>query len=61
MTLSTESDPSLYVNLDEVVFVHRVMFEKQVGFRMSKAEIEKRKTLDPDYNYKYAGLVDAPE
>lgn len=61
MTLSIESDESLYVNVDEIVFTHKVLFEKQAGFRMSKAEIERRKMLYSDYKYEYAGFIEAPE
>lgn len=61
MTISTESDPSLYVNGDEVVFLANVRFEKQAAFRMSKAAIESMKRHNPDFKYEYAGLTEAPK
>ncbi len=63
MTLRTESEPSVIVNVDEVVFVSKVRFEKLAVFRMSKAAIERAKKFDPDLKIKseYAALVEAPE
>ena len=61
MTISIESNESLIVNVNEVVFVADVRFEKQAAFRMSKASIEKMKEYIPDFKYEYAGVTDAPE
>jgi hypothetical protein len=61
MTLSTESEPSVIVNVDEVVFMSKVRFEKLAVFRMSKAAIESMKEFDPDSKSNYAALVEAPE
>ena len=61
MTISTESEPSVIVNVDEVIFASRVRFEKQAVFRMSKAAIERSKTFQPDIKSEYAALVEAPE
>lgn len=61
MTISTESEPSVIVNVDEVVFASKVRFEKLVVFRMSKAAIEMAKEFQPDLKSEYAALVEAPE
>lgn len=61
MTLSTEREPSVIVNVNEVVFASKVRFEKLAVFRMSKAAIERSKVFDPDIKGEYAALVEAPE
>lgn len=68
MTNSIESDGSLCVNVNdvvsnvnEVVFLANVRFEKRAIFRMSKAAIEMVKEYNPDFNSEYAGLVEPPE
>ena len=61
MTLRTESEPSVIVNVNEVVFASKVRFEKLAVFRMSKAAIERSKEFLPDIKSEYAALVEAPE
>lgn len=61
MTISTESEPSVIVNVDEVVFASKVRFEKLAVFRMSKAAIERSREFDPDSKSNYAALVEAPD
>lgn len=60
MSINTESDERLYVKVRRIDVLAPIVFERQASFRMSKAEIKRHKEYKPDYDYEYAGLVEAP-
>lgn len=61
MSISTDSDPRLYItNVKEIVVACPIRFEKSAAFKVSKRTIESMKEHYPDFKGEYVGLVEAP-